>query len=59
MKDVCMNCQDRYVGCHSKCSSYKAFRDQCDIIIKKRASESKLRGILIEMTKRGLKQRQI
>lgn len=31
-KDIapCMNCSDRFVGCHSKCERYKAYRKMID-----------------------------
>ena len=27
----CKGCQDRYVGCHSKCEKYKQFKKENDI----------------------------
>ena len=30
MKKQCLNCPDRYVGCHSECDDYKAFRAERD-----------------------------
>jgi hypothetical protein len=26
----CLNCERRFVGCHSTCEDYKAFRDKLD-----------------------------
>lgn len=31
MKDVCYNCQKRYLGCHSKCKDYKDAKQEHDI----------------------------
>lgn len=30
MKSPCYNCEERQVGCHSTCESYKTFRAECD-----------------------------
>lgn len=33
-KSPCLKCPDRYVGCHSKCERYIAFRTEQDRILK-------------------------
>lgn len=35
----CMNCQDRVLGCHSKCEKYKIFRAELDEINRKRRED--------------------
>ena len=30
MKNKCLDCPDRYPGCHGECESYKKFRDELD-----------------------------
>lgn len=29
-KNYCKDCPDRYIGCHSMCERYKAFREELD-----------------------------
>ena len=40
MKNECYGCTNRYVGCHSECASYKAFREKCDTAIEERSKRS-------------------
>lgn len=37
MKNACMNCTERYIGCHAECEKYKEFADKCDKVRKARA----------------------
>lgn len=31
-KDCCLNCEFRRIGCHSKCESYKRYKDRLEKI---------------------------
>lgn len=26
----CINCQERYLGCHANCTSYQEFKNECE-----------------------------
>lgn len=46
MNAPCYNCEDRYVGCHSKCKNYISFRqakDEENEVVKKRKAEVRIR----------------
>lgn len=30
IKGPCLNCEERYVGCHSKCKKYQQYRKELD-----------------------------
>lgn len=32
VKSNCYKCENRYVGCHSKCEKYKEYRKALDVI---------------------------
>lgn len=36
LKAPCLNCENRFLGCHSSCNNYQSFRKQLDIINTKR-----------------------
>lgn len=36
----CRDCTNRYVGCHSKCDNYKAFRAEVDEYNEKKGKQS-------------------
>lgn len=39
MKNACMDCTRRTLGCHSRCEEYKAYREKMDRIREARAKE--------------------
>lgn len=32
LKSPCLNCENRFVGCHSNCSGYQSFRQKLDVV---------------------------
>lgn len=40
MERPCLNCTERILGCHSKCSKYLSFKDKLDEIRSKKYEES-------------------
>lgn len=36
MKAPCLNCADRKISCHSSCTQYNLFREERELIAKKR-----------------------
>lgn len=36
----CKDCPDRYLGCHSKCDKYKAFRAEREAIYEQRKNQA-------------------
>lgn len=40
MERPCLNCMERILGCHSKCSKYLNFKDKLDEIRSKKYEES-------------------
>ena len=54
MRPPCFNCQDRELGCHSRCEKYKAFKE---ITEQARLENLKLRPVkevLIDHNKRSI-----
>lgn len=39
-KAPCKNCEERHIGCHSECSSYKEFRSSVDELRAKKREEA-------------------
>lgn len=37
----CLNCEERHIGCHSKCEKYKKFRQRIDNIKEAKIEEKK------------------
>lgn len=46
----CKDCQDRFVGCHSQCDKYSAFRKQVDMINHNRKVDSSINRFKIKAT---------
>lgn len=53
----CINCENRYPGCHSKCEAYIIKKKQWSDIQDKIHKESELRGVLAESHLRRRKTR--
>lgn len=32
LKSPCINCENRFLGCHSSCSGYQSFRQKLDVV---------------------------
>ena len=46
-KSPCLACPDRYVGCHSKCERYMAFKDEKkeeNAVRRKQANENRIQN---------------
>lgn len=41
MKSPCYKCEERFLGCHSICESYRDFQKFCDTISEKRRNDTK------------------
>lgn len=48
---TCKGCKDRYVGCHSKCETYLAFKEKNDKLKDKILKESQLANAASEMSR--------
>lgn len=35
-KNKCLNCTDRYIGCHDSCEKYQSFKAERELIYKNR-----------------------
>lgn len=55
--DCCRNCETRYLGCHDKCSIYKAQRAEQDAIEKKRRDSNDIEYQFIGMNLRRREQK--
>lgn len=60
----CLDCERRFVGCHSTCEDYKAFRDKLDkakeVIAQKKREEDiavsfKIQSVQKQIRKKGQK----
>ncbi len=45
MKCPCNKCEDRQVGCHSKCEAYRKFRKECIEVNKKIKEETQKNAV--------------
>ena len=39
IRSTCLDCKKRYLGCHSECEEYKAYRAKVDNLKKKKTGE--------------------
>jgi hypothetical protein len=39
MKNECLNCSKRYIGCHDTCESYQKFKTNRELISQNRSKE--------------------
>lgn len=46
MKSSCKGCQERKLGCHSTCETYKAFRKKQDELNRKRQAMNEMNEML-------------
>ena len=44
----CKGCENRYIGCHSKCDDYKAFKDTRHQINENRKKESRITSFKVD-----------
>lgn len=42
IKNKCYKCENRCVGCHSKCKDYKEFKEALDVINNKKKEDEKI-----------------
>lgn len=54
-KSKCKGCTDRYLGCHDKCESYKAYKKELDDFNKKRQDAIHENAPFVEKRHRALK----
>lgn len=47
MKNSCINCKYRKIGCHSKCDSYKEYKEKIEQINKNRIDFNTKMGLTL------------
>ena len=48
----CLNCPDRYLGCHDTCQKYLTYRKEQDIVNTKRSKERRFEKEMDDYEKR-------
>lgn len=52
MKNSCINCKYRKIGCHNKCDSYKKYKEEIERINKNRKTFNEQMRITLNSYKR-------
>jgi hypothetical protein len=56
-KSPCLNCPDRFPGCHGKCETYAAWKEPFVRIREIRARENEADNVAIERVKKANRER--
>lgn len=52
IKSPCNGCPRRFLGCHSKCEEYAAFREECDELAEERRRKREHNEYIADVIKR-------